>query len=99
MGNAYPAVSDEHLYAVDKAKKKLHALFAEKNCAPIMVRLAWHAVGTFDVKSKIGGPFGTIRNPEELAHGANASLFIVVNLPEFIKEQFSILSYADFYPR
>lgn len=28
MGKAYPAVSDEYLYAVEKAKKKLRALIA-----------------------------------------------------------------------
>ncbi|MCO5588475.1 hypothetical protein L7F22_042432 [Adiantum nelumboides] len=97
MGKAYHAVNDEYLYAVDKSKKKLRALIAEKNCASIMVHHAWHGTGTFDVKSKIGGPFSTIWNPEALAHGANSGLVIAVNLLEPIKEQFSILSYADFY--
>lgn len=97
MGKVYPTVSDEYLYAVDKARRKLRALIAEKNCAPIMVRIAWHGAGTYDVKTNTGGPFGTIRNPEELAHGANAGLIIAVRLLEPIKEQFPILSYADFY--
>ena len=57
----------------------------------------WHAAGTFDVKTKTGGPFGTIRNAAELAHGANAGLQIAVNLLEPIKAQFPILSYADLY--
>ncbi|KAH7351849.1 hypothetical protein KP509_19G017000 [Ceratopteris richardii] len=97
MVKAYPEVSEEYKYAVDKAKKKLRGLIAEKNCAPIMVRLAWHAAGTFDVKTKSGGPFGTIRFSEELAHGANAGLQIAVNLLEPIKVQFPIISYADLY--
>ncbi|MCO5609517.1 hypothetical protein L7F22_063745 [Adiantum nelumboides] len=97
MEKAYHAISDEYLYVVDKSKKKLRALIAEKNCALIMVCHAWHGTGTFDVKSKIGGPFSTIWNPEALGHGANAGLVIAVNLLEPIKEQFSILSYADFY--
>ena len=57
----------------------------------------WHSAGTFDVKTKTGGPFGTIRHSAELAHGANNGLDIAIRLLEPIKEQFPILSYADFY--
>lgn len=57
----------------------------------------WHSAGTFDINTKTGGPFGTIRHPEELAHEANNGLDIAVRLLEPIKEQFPILSYADFY--
>jgi L-ascorbate peroxidase len=93
----YPNVSDEYLAAVAKAKRKLRGFIAEKNCAPLMLRLAWHSAGTFDVATKTGGPFGTMKCPAELAHGANAGLDIAVRLLEPIKEQFPILSYADFY--
>lgn len=57
----------------------------------------WHSAGTYDWKTKTGGPFGTIRNPAELSHEANNGLDIAVRLLEPIKEQFPILSYADFY--
>ncbi len=57
----------------------------------------WHGAGTYDCKSKTGGPFGTIRNAEELAHGANAGLDIAVKLLQPIKDQFPIITYADFY--
>lgn len=57
----------------------------------------WHSAGTYDVKTKTGGPFGTIRHKEELSHGANSGLDIAVRLLEPIKEQFPVLSYADFY--
>lgn len=97
MAKIYPTVSDEHKAAVEKAKKKLRRLISAKSCAPIMVRLAWHGAGTYDVKTKTGGPFGTIRNFDELAHGANAGLDIAVRPLEPIKEQFPILSYAEFY--
>ncbi|MCO5547219.1 hypothetical protein L7F22_000664 [Adiantum nelumboides] len=97
MEKAYLAISDEYLYTVDKVKKKLHALTAEKNCAPILVRLAWNVARTFDVNSKTCGTFGTIWNLEELAHLATVGLFIAVNLLEPIKKQFPILSYAEFY--
>lgn len=57
----------------------------------------WHSAGTFDVHTKTGGPFGTIRHPDELAHEANNGLDIAVRLLEPIKQQFPNLSYADFY--
>lgn len=97
MGKSYPTVSQDYKKAVDKAKKKLRGFIAEKNCAPLILRLAWHSAGTFDKKTKTGGPFGTIRQPEELGHGANNGLDIAVRLLEPIKEQFPILSYADYY--
>ncbi|XVF46413.1 hypothetical protein PTKIN_Ptkin03bG0024600 [Pterospermum kingtungense] len=97
MTKCYPNVSGEYKKAVEKAKRKLRGLIAEKNCAPIMLRLAWHSAGTFDVKTKTGGPFGTMKHPAELAHAANNGLDIAVRLIEPIKEQFPILSYADFY--
>ena len=57
----------------------------------------WHSAGTFDVKTKTGGPFGTMKHAAELAHGANKGLDIAVKLLEPIKEQVPILSYGDFY--
>ena len=63
----------------------------------VMVGGRWHSAGTFDVATKTGGPFGTMKHPEELAHAANNGLNIAVRLLEPIKEQFPILSYADFY--
>ncbi|XP_021289229.1 L-ascorbate peroxidase 2, cytosolic [Herrania umbratica] len=93
----YPTMSEEYQKVVQKCKRKLRGLIAEKHCAPIALRLAWHSAGTFDVNTKTGGPFGTIRHPDELAHDANNGLDIAVRLLEPIKEQFPILSYADFY--
>ncbi|KAJ7980942.1 Ascorbate peroxidase [Quillaja saponaria] len=97
MGKSYPTVSPDYQKAVEKAKKKLRGIIAEKNIAPIILRLAWHSAGTFDVKTKTGGPFGTIKHPAELAHAANNGLDIAIRLLEPIKEQFPILTYADFY--
>ncbi|GKV08240.1 hypothetical protein SLEP1_g19903 [Rubroshorea leprosula] len=97
MTKNYPTVSEEYKKLVGKAKRKLRGMIAEKNCAPLMLRIAWHSAGTFDVKTKTGGPFGTMKHPAELAHGANNGLDIAVRLLEPIKEQFPTLSYADFY--
>ncbi|KAJ4704830.1 Ascorbate peroxidase [Melia azedarach] len=62
-----------------------------------VLRLAWHSCRTFDVRTKTGGPFGTIRFPEELSQFVNNGLEIAVRLLDPIKQQFPILSYADFY--
>ncbi|CAH2041445.1 unnamed protein product [Thlaspi arvense] len=97
MGKSYPIVSEEYKKAVEKAKRKLRGFIAEKKCAPLMLRIAWHSAGTYDVTTKTGGPFGTMRHKAEQGHAANRGLDIAVRLLEPIKEQFPILSYADFY--
>ncbi|PIA39435.1 hypothetical protein AQUCO_02600111v1 [Aquilegia coerulea] len=97
MGKSYPSVSEDYKKALDKCKRKLRAFIAEKNCAPLMLRLAWHSAGTFDVKTKTGGPFGTMRHKAEQSHAANNGLDKAVVWLEPIKEQFPILSYGDFY--
>lgn len=40
----------------------------------------WHDAGTYDAKTKTGGPNGSIRNEEELKHSANNGLKIAVDL-------------------
>ncbi|CAI0548571.1 unnamed protein product, partial [Linum tenue] len=40
MAKNYPTVNEDYKKSIDKAKKKLRALIAEKNCAPLMLRLA-----------------------------------------------------------
>ncbi|XP_071911791.1 L-ascorbate peroxidase, cytosolic-like [Coffea arabica] len=97
MGKSYPKVSQEYEKAVEKCKRKLRGFIAEKHCAPLILRLAWHSAGTYDVDTKTGGPFGTIKHPAELSHDANNGLDIAVRLLEPIKEQFPLLTYADFY--
>ncbi|XBI70966.1 hypothetical protein VPH35_065313 [Triticum aestivum] len=97
MAKTYPVVSAEYQEAVEKARQKLRALIAEKNCSPLMLRLAWHSAGTFDVSSKTGGPFGTMKKPAEQAHAANAGLDIAVRMLEPMKEEIPTISYADLY--
>ncbi|XP_022944162.1 L-ascorbate peroxidase, cytosolic-like [Cucurbita moschata] len=97
MAKNYPPITQQYEAAVLKARRKIRALVAEKHCSPLMLRLAWHSAGTFDVKTKTGGPFGTMNHAAELAHGANKGLDIAVKLLEPIKEQVPILSYGDFY--
>ena len=56
----------------------------------------FHTAGTFDVKTKTGGPFGTIRNKEEQAHGPNVGLDVAINMLDPLRQEFSILSWVDF---
>ncbi|KAK9007517.1 hypothetical protein V6N11_074437 [Hibiscus sabdariffa] len=91
---AFPVVDTEYLKEIDKARRDLRALIAFKNCAPIMLRLAWHDAGTYDVSTKTGGPNGSIRNEEECSHGANNGLNIAL---EEVKANHPKITYADLY--
>ncbi|KAH7518421.1 hypothetical protein FEM48_Zijuj09G0169800 [Ziziphus jujuba var. spinosa] len=71
---AFPVVDNDYLSHVDKARRDLRALISSRNCAPIMLRLAWHDAGTYDASTKTGGPNGSIRNEEEYTHGSNSGL-------------------------
>jgi len=65
---------------------------------PVLVRLAWHAAGTFDKHSCTGGSNGgTIRFHPESSHGANAGLKVARDLLEPIKQKFPAITYADLY--
>lgn len=92
-----PVVDAAYLQSIDKARRDLRALIAEKNCAPIMLRLAWHDAGTYDATTKTGGANGSIRNEEELNHGANNGLKIAIALCEPIKAKYQNITYADLY--
>jgi L-ascorbate peroxidase len=40
----------------------------------------WHDAGTYDAKTRTGGPNGSIRNQQELNHAANKGLKTAVEL-------------------
>jgi cytochrome c peroxidase len=53
---------------------------------PVLVRLAWHASGTYDAETKTGGSNGaTMRFAPESDHGANAGLRAARDFLEPIK--------------
>lgn len=74
---------------------------AKPEKGPTLVRLAWHASGTYDKIAKNGGSGGgTIRFREELAHGANAGLDLAIAWMEPFYKKYnrdSDLSYGDLY--
>ncbi|KAK4340468.1 hypothetical protein RND71_041930 [Anisodus tanguticus] len=57
----------------------------------------WHDAGTYDAKSKTGGPNGSIRNEEEFTHGANNGLKIALDFCEAVKSKHPKITYADLY--
>jgi len=65
---------------------------------PILVRLAWHASGTYDKRDGTGGSNGAkMRFSAEKDHGANAGLHIARQLLEPIKAKYPGLTYADLW--
>ncbi|KAK9064993.1 hypothetical protein SSX86_016376 [Deinandra increscens subsp. villosa] len=97
MEAAVPVVDAEYLKEIERARRDLRALISNKNCAPIMLRLAWHDAGTYDAKTKTGGPNGSIRKEEEYKHGANNGLKIAIDLCEEVKTKHPRVTYADLY--
>ncbi|KAB2602731.1 L-ascorbate peroxidase 3 [Pyrus ussuriensis x Pyrus communis] len=90
-------VDKEYFNEIDKARRHLRALIYSRSCAPIMLRLAWHDAGTYDAKSKTGGPNGSIRNEEEYSHGSNNGLKKAIDFCEEVKSKHPRITYADLY--
>ncbi|KAF8658935.1 hypothetical protein AX14_007674 [Amanita brunnescens Koide BX004] len=65
---------------------------------PIILRLAWHASGTYDKESNSGGSnYATMRFESEALHGANNGLHIARDLMEKVKTEFPWISYGDLW--
>ncbi|KAI1911663.1 heme peroxidase [Ophidiomyces ophidiicola] len=65
---------------------------------PVLVRLAWHASGTYDTETKTGGSNGaTMRFAPESDHGANAGLKVARDFLEPVKEKFPWITYSDLW--
>ncbi|EPQ30796.1 uncharacterized protein PFL1_01697 [Pseudozyma flocculosa PF-1] len=65
---------------------------------PVLVRLAWHASGTYDKNTNTGGSNGaTMRFAPEANHGANAGLIHARNFMEDIHKQFPWITYSDLW--
>jgi cytochrome c peroxidase len=64
----------------------------------VLVRLAWHASGTYDKETGTGGSNGaTMRFAPESDHGANAGLKHARDFLEPIKAKFPWISYSDLW--
>jgi len=64
---------------------------------PTLVRLAWHAAGTYNKNTGIGGSDGATMRFSEGNHGANAGLGVARDFLEPVKRQYPAMSYADLW--
>jgi hypothetical protein len=72
----------------------------KSNACPMMVRLAWHASGTFDKNAteKVGGSNGsTMRFAPESTDGANKGLHISTDMLHLVKVNHPEISYSDLW--
>jgi cytochrome c peroxidase len=78
-------------------KAEVEALLKEKNCGPLLVRLSWHAAGTYSKIDNTGGCGATMRFAPESLHGANAGLQIARDYLEVIHKKHPEVSYSDLW--
>ncbi|KAG2175374.1 hypothetical protein INT43_001021 [Umbelopsis isabellina] len=72
--------------------------YDDGSIGPVLVRLAWHASGTYDDVTKTGGSNGaTMRFDPEALHGANNGLAIARERLMPIKQKFPEISYGDLW--
>lgn len=93
-------MSEGDYNAVAKAIQKIipNEDYDDGSIGPILVRLAWHASGTYDVTTGTGGSNGaTMRYPVEAMDGANNGLEHARKFLEPIKAQFPWITYADLW--
>lgn len=65
---------------------------------PVLLRLGWHASGTYDAATGTGGSNGaTMRFAPEGDHGANAGLKAARDFLEPVKEKYPWISYSDLW--
>ncbi|KAI8911043.1 heme peroxidase [Gorgonomyces haynaldii] len=80
------------------AEKLENSNYDDGSYGPVLVRLAWHAAGTYDKSTGTGGSNGaTMRFAPESEHGANAGLSVARDFLEPIKQKFPKISYADLW--
>eukprot|EP00824_Muranothrix_gubernata_P002992 TRINITY_DN13675_c0_g1_i1.p1 TRINITY_DN13675_c0_g1~~TRINITY_DN13675_c0_g1_i1.p1 ORF type:complete len:366 (+),score=76.71 TRINITY_DN13675_c0_g1_i1:73-1098(+) len=87
----------------DAVRKDIEALLEDEDYddgsfGPILVRLAWHASGTFNIFDGTGGSNGaTMRFNPEAHDGANAGLDVARHRLEPIKRKYPGITYADLW--
>ncbi|KAI9915264.1 hypothetical protein PsorP6_008145 [Peronosclerospora sorghi] len=84
---------------LDAIKKEIVGIYDEDNyMGPTLVRLAWHASGTYDKRDGSGGSSGgTIRFAPEINYRANAGLDLAVKALEKVKKNHPEITHADLY--
>eukprot|EP01117_Protostelium_nocturnum_P003396 TRINITY_DN143_c0_g1_i1.p1 TRINITY_DN143_c0_g1~~TRINITY_DN143_c0_g1_i1.p1 ORF type:complete len:403 (+),score=152.91 TRINITY_DN143_c0_g1_i1:90-1298(+) len=95
--NPKPLNYDEVYAEIEKILEKTPN-YDDGSYGPILVRLAWHASGTFDKASNNGGSNkATMRFKSESQHGGNAGLDVARDLLEPIHQKHPQISYGDLW--
>ncbi|OWZ61950.1 cytochrome c peroxidase, mitochondrial [Cryptococcus neoformans] len=72
--------------------------YDDGSLAPVLLRLAWHASGTYSKVDGTGGSnFATMRFKPEAEHSANNGLHVAREHMEKIKQEFPWISYGDLW--
>lgn len=75
-----------------------HDDYDDGSYGPVLLRLAWHASGTYDAQTQTGGSNGaTMRFAPEGDHGANAGLKAARDFLQPVKDQFPWITYSDLW--
>ncbi|KAG9205383.1 heme peroxidase [Epicoccum nigrum] len=75
-----------------------HNDYDDGSYGPVLLRLAWHASGTYDKLTGTGGSNGaTMRFAPEGDHGANAGLKAARDFLEPVKAAFPWITYSDLW--
>lgn len=94
-----PSATDyQNVYDAIAAKLIDDSDYDDGSYGPVLLRLGWHASGTYDAATGTGGSNGaTMRFAPESGHGANAGLQAARDFLEPIKEQFPWITYSDLW--
>lgn len=81
-----------------EVREAIATMIQEEQNGPILVRLAWHASGTYDEATGTGGSNGaTMRFKPEKDYGANRGLEVARDRLKPIKGRFHWITYADLW--
>ncbi|KAK9364022.1 heme peroxidase [Lipomyces starkeyi] len=89
----------DYMVVRDAIKKIIpQSSYDDGSAGPVLVRLAWHASGTYDKKLGTGGSNGsTMRYKLEASDEANNGLEYARKLLDPVRQQFPWISYADLW--
>lgn len=91
---------EDYQKVYDQIAKRLEEQdqYDDGSYGPVLLRLAWHASGTYDKLTNTGGSNGaTMRFAPEGDHGANAGLKAARDFLEPVKEAFPWITYSDLW--
>lgn len=104
LGDSIKAATSVHDYQkvykdiVDVLEGDHSEDYDDGSYGPVLVRLAWHASGTYDALTGTGGSNGaTMRFAPEGDHGANAGLHTARELLEQVHKKHPWISFSDLW--